>query len=260
MQYDDNTARRTVLAAAAGGAAAAASAAPWRRNRAQKVPRSGSTWTSRRSTTPTTRPSMPPTATRSAKRRVANSDKARAVIGAPERVAYGATEIEKLDIYRTERQRQCAGQYLHSRRGMAGQSRRRLCVPRRAVREGGRALRHSRFHQCRRDRRRPLSHGRAGAPRGRLGLPECGKLRRRSQPALSHLAFLRLPSRRLRGDARLAQGRPAGRHPQGRGARERHVRSQAGAALEALEIRQVHRRDGAGAERAAPHRQAHTRR
>ena len=35
------------------------------------------------------------------KRRIANSDKARAVIGAPERVSYGPTEIEKADIYRT---------------------------------------------------------------------------------------------------------------------------------------------------------------
>src|SRR4029453_15079810 len=36
-----------------------------------------------------------------AKRRIANSERARAAIGAPERVAYGATGIEKLDIYRT---------------------------------------------------------------------------------------------------------------------------------------------------------------
>jgi hypothetical protein len=34
---------------------------------------------------------------------MANSDKARAVIGAPERAAYGPSEIEKLDIYRTKR-------------------------------------------------------------------------------------------------------------------------------------------------------------
>ena len=35
------------------------------------------------------------------KRRIANSERARAAIGAPERVAYGPTEIEKLDIYRS---------------------------------------------------------------------------------------------------------------------------------------------------------------
>ena len=34
------------------------------------------------------------------KRRVANSDRARAVLGEPERVAYGSSDIEKLDIYR----------------------------------------------------------------------------------------------------------------------------------------------------------------
>jgi arylformamidase len=36
------------------------------------------------------------------KRRIANSEKARAVLGLPERVAYGPSEIEKLDIYRTK--------------------------------------------------------------------------------------------------------------------------------------------------------------
>jgi len=35
------------------------------------------------------------------KRRIANSEKVRAIIGAPERVAYGPTEIERADIYRT---------------------------------------------------------------------------------------------------------------------------------------------------------------
>src|ERR687888_36512 len=36
-------------------------------------------------------------------RRLANGARARAAIGTPERVAYGQTEIEKLDIYRTQR-------------------------------------------------------------------------------------------------------------------------------------------------------------
>ena len=37
------------------------------------------------------------------KRRVFNSERARAAIGAPQRVAYGPTAIEHLDIYRTKR-------------------------------------------------------------------------------------------------------------------------------------------------------------
>jgi arylformamidase len=38
-----------------------------------------------------------------AKRRIANSDSARSRIGAPTRLAYGPTEIEQLDIYRSRR-------------------------------------------------------------------------------------------------------------------------------------------------------------
>ncbi len=189
------------------------------------------------------------------KRRIANSDKVRAIIGAPERVAYGPTEIEKADIYRT-RARQRAGQRLHPWRRLARQPRRRLRVPGGAVRQCGRALRRPRLHQRRRSGRQPVSDGRTGAARGGLGLSQRQDVRRRSRADLSVVAFVRLAPLRLRADARLAQGGSAGRHRQGRGARQRHVRPQAGAALEALEIRQLHRRDGAGAERAAPHRQA----
>jgi arylformamidase len=42
------------------------------------------------------------------KRRIANSEKVRAIIGAPERFAYGPTEIEQLDVYRS-RQAQAQG-------------------------------------------------------------------------------------------------------------------------------------------------------
>jgi len=37
------------------------------------------------------------------KRRIANSEIVRAIIGAPERIAYGPTEIEKLDLYRAKK-------------------------------------------------------------------------------------------------------------------------------------------------------------
>ncbi len=43
----------------------------------------------------------------------------------------------------------------------------------------------------------------------------------------------------VRADARLARGKPAARHRQGRGAAVRHVRSQAGAAVEALVLREA---------------------
>src|SRR5262249_58512068 len=48
--------------------------------------------------------------------------------------------------------------------------------------------------------------------RGRLGLPERQKLRRRPRSALSDLALLGLTPRRLRGDPRLAKGGSAGRY------------------------------------------------
>jgi arylformamidase len=47
------------------------------------------------------------------KRRIANSEKTRAVIGAPQRVAYGPSEIEKLDIYRTGRANAPVNIFIH---------------------------------------------------------------------------------------------------------------------------------------------------
>src|SRR5262245_44556945 len=47
------------------------------------------------------------------KRRIANSDKARSVIGAPERVPYGPTEIEKADIYRAKRANAPVNVFIH---------------------------------------------------------------------------------------------------------------------------------------------------
>jgi arylformamidase len=47
------------------------------------------------------------------KRRIANSEKARAVMGAPQRVAYGPSEIEKLDIYRAKRTNAPVNIFIH---------------------------------------------------------------------------------------------------------------------------------------------------
>jgi len=46
-------------------------------------------------------------------RRAANSAVARAVLGAPLRLAYGASEIEKLDVYRTQRPNAPVSIYIH---------------------------------------------------------------------------------------------------------------------------------------------------
>src|SRR5262249_20458952 len=47
------------------------------------------------------------------KRRIANSEKARAVLGAPARFAYGSTEIEQLDVYRSQRVNAPVNVFIH---------------------------------------------------------------------------------------------------------------------------------------------------
>ena len=82
-------------------------------------------------------------------------------------------------------------------------------------------------------------------------------LRRRSRPVLHRRPFVGRPSVRRHPGHRLAEGfRIAGRHDQGRPLHERHVRHEAGAAVEAQLVCQVQRRDGAGDELAAPSRPA----
>jgi arylformamidase len=104
MAYDD-TARPTVLSAAAAGAAVAASA-PARAQQPQPRAKGPLVWLDMDQQALDDAYDQivyAPNREQVAKRRIANSDKARAVIGAPERVAYGPTEIEKLDVYRSKR-------------------------------------------------------------------------------------------------------------------------------------------------------------
>src|SRR5215471_15400070 len=100
MQYDDNITRRTVLAAAGGSAAAAASTG------AQAQRASGPlVWLDMDQQAlddAYDQVVYAPNRDQVGKRRIANSARARSVIGAPERVAYGPTEIERLDIYRSK--------------------------------------------------------------------------------------------------------------------------------------------------------------
>ena len=100
MQYDDNTTRRTILAAAAGGAAVAASGAALGQAPRAKGPLVWLDMDQQELDDAYDQMVYAPNREQVGKRRIANSDKARSVIGAPERVAYGATEIEKLDVYR----------------------------------------------------------------------------------------------------------------------------------------------------------------
>ena len=100
MQYDDNATRPTMLAA--GAAAAAASGAAVAQQTRAKGPRVWLDMDQQELDDAYDQVVYAPNRDQVGKRRVANSDRARSVIGAPARVAYGPTEIEKLDIYRSK--------------------------------------------------------------------------------------------------------------------------------------------------------------
>jgi len=71
-----------------------------------------------------------------AQRRLTNSARARAAIGAPERVAYGQTEIEKLDIYRTKRAHAPVNIFVHGGAWRANRAADYACLAEPFVRAG----------------------------------------------------------------------------------------------------------------------------
>ena len=164
----------------------------------------------------------------------AASETTRKILGAPQRVAYGPSEDERLDIYRASipsspqagrKTKSGAHQRLRPRRSVAPRQRgaNRLC--RRSDRRRRRARGAHRFHQCRPDRRRSHADGRASGARHRLGLAQRREFWRRPQSLLRIGAFIRCASCGLRIVARLARGKSAAGFLQGRASRRRHVRS-----------------------------------
>ena len=215
MQHDDNTTRRTVLAVAAGGAAVAASGAARAQQPGAKGPLVWLDMDQQALDDAYDQMVYAPNREQVAKRRIANSDKARAVIGTPERVAYGPSEIEKLDIYRTKQANAPVNIFIHGGAWRANRAADYACLAEPFVKAGAHYV--------------ILDFTNVDDAGGSL-FPMVEQVRRAvgwvyknaesfggdPEPALSELAFLRLSPRRLRGDARLAQGRPAGRHSQGR--------------------------------------------
>ena len=109
MQSDDNP--RTIAAAAA-GVAAAGGAALAQQPRA-KGPRVWLDMDQQELDDAYDQIVYAPNRDQVGKRRVFNSERSRAVIGAPERVAYGPTEIEQLDIYRSNRPNAPVNVFVH---------------------------------------------------------------------------------------------------------------------------------------------------
>src|SRR2546422_2936097 len=135
MQYD-NTTRRTVLAAA-GGAAVAASAAARAQQPRAKGPLVWLDMDQQALDDAYDQIVYAPNREQVAKRRIANSEQARAAIGAPARVAYGATEIEKLDIYRTSQANAPVNIFVHGGAWRANRAADYACLAEPFVRAGG---------------------------------------------------------------------------------------------------------------------------
>src|ERR1700730_18887951 len=136
MQYDDNATRRTVLAAAAGGAAVAASAPARAQQARAKGPLVWLDMDQQALDDAYNQIVYAPNREQVAKRRIANSELARAAIGAPARVAYGATEIEKLDIYRTSRANAPVNIFVHGGAWRANRAADYACLAEPFVRAG----------------------------------------------------------------------------------------------------------------------------
>ncbi|HEY6995639.1 MAG TPA: alpha/beta hydrolase [Xanthobacteraceae bacterium] len=112
MQQDDSI-RTTILAAAAGGAAVAASAAALAREPRARGPLIWLDMDQQALDDAYDQVVYAPNRDQVAKRRIANSDKARAVLGPPTRLAYGPTEIERLDLYRCRRAHAPVNVFIH---------------------------------------------------------------------------------------------------------------------------------------------------
>jgi len=174
MQRGDNLPPRARLAlpgaAVAVGRCRAAAIAARRRVRSF-----GSTWTSRRSTTPMDQIVYAPNReTGHSSVGSPTASAARAAIGAARRrVAYGATEIEKLDIYSRQGKRHAPVNIFVHGGAWRANSGRRLFLPRRAVRAPQvRISSSSTSPMWRRPGGSLFPHGQAGAPRRCLGLQE----------------------------------------------------------------------------------------
>jgi arylformamidase len=142
MPSDDSTARPTVFAAAAaaaaaaGGAAVATIAAALAQTPRGKGPRVWLDMDQKELDDAYDQIVYAPNREQVAKRRIFNSEHARAVIGAPERVAYGPSEIEKLDIYRTKQANAPVNIFVHGGAWRANRAADYACLAEPFVRAG----------------------------------------------------------------------------------------------------------------------------
>ena len=140
---------------------------------------------------------------------VANSELVRKRLGPPQRVAYGPTEIEKLDIYRTKQPNAPIFLFIHGGAWLHGSAKDYAYAAETYVNAGAHYVVPD-FIAVDKANGDLRGDGGAGSPRRGLDLQECEKLRRRREQALRRRPFLRRASVRRRARDRLAEGvRPA---------------------------------------------------
>src|SRR6266446_514858 len=128
MQHDDSTTRRAVLAAAAGGAAVAASAPARAQQPRAKGPLVWLDMDQQALDDAYDQIVYAPNREQVTRRRIANSERARAAIG--------ATEIEKLDIYRTRQANAPVNIFVHGGAWRANRAADYACLAEPFVRSG----------------------------------------------------------------------------------------------------------------------------
>ena len=186
-------------------------------------------------------------------RRIAASERTRAILGSPERVAYGPSEHERLDIFRASAAHAPINLFIHGGawRRNKGPDYHLQAEP--LVHAGAHCLIADfiNVEQAGGDLFPMYEQVRRAIAWAWHNAHQFGGDRERfyisAHSSGSHLAACVLTRR-------LARGKPAGKVLQGRATTERHVRSRSGAAVEALVLCEIHRRDGGKAQRAAPSR------
>jgi arylformamidase len=136
MPQDDSTTRRAVLAAAAGSAAVAASAPARAQQPHAKGPLVWLDMDQQALDDAYDQIVYAPNREQVTQRRIANSVRARTAIGTPERVAYGESEIEKLDIYRTNKANAPVNIFVHGGAWRANRAADYSCLAEPFVRAG----------------------------------------------------------------------------------------------------------------------------
>src|SRR5712692_148957 len=190
------------------------------------------------------------------KRLASNSEAVRARIGAPQRVAYGPTEIEKLDVYRTNLAKAPIFVFIHGGNWLVGSAKDSGYPAEMFVNAGAHyvALDFTSVKEAGGDLSVMAAQVRRGIAWVYKNAASFG-----GDPDRVYIGglFLRRAPLRRRARHRLAKAVQSPRqHGEGRALHEWNVRDGTGATLVAAHLRELHRSDGGRDEFAAPHRQA----